>query len=547
EDYGIILEICDQVRSKQMPARDVARSIRRRIAHKNPNVQILALKLTDMLVKNGGAPFLAEVAGREFMDDLVSLIHAPQTVLHFEVQRLLLQLIQDWALALQSKPEYPYPVQVYHRLKAEGLPFPAPGRSNAPAIVETATAPEWTDSDVCMRCRTGFTMTNRKHHCRNCGQTFCQQCSSNNSALPHFGMSDPVRVCHGCYLKLKKIVYSSETYPGSNQLNGSGTATSKSTPHTSHSIKPEYPHRHSSSRSRSSSAAQASSAPAARAGEEDDEDLKLAIQLSLKEAQQHRRSYNSVAMAPKAPPVVSQGTTSVVTHARSPSGQTRGVEEEDPDLAAAIAASIQEMRLDEARRTGRPTNTAPGPMSPANSSFLSSNALPGDSTGQGTVGSVGPVALKSYELSTLEKENIELFATLLLRVQNDAAAKGAQPNLHEHPQLPYLHEQIGKLQPKLARNLAEVVGTHERLLSLHAKIGQAVRQYDGLLDQRISLARHNSTPGGGDPKLGTTTAMPSSYAPGPPHPTYVNQTYPGTPFAPSAHNGGYPLPPPQGA
>ena len=37
------LEICDQIRSKQVSPKDAAKALKRRIGHKNPNVQLLAL------------------------------------------------------------------------------------------------------------------------------------------------------------------------------------------------------------------------------------------------------------------------------------------------------------------------------------------------------------------------------------------------------------------------------------------------------------------------------------------------------------------------
>ncbi|OUM69153.1 hypothetical protein PIROE2DRAFT_57647 [Piromyces sp. E2] len=58
-----------------------------------------------------------------------------------------------------------------------------------------------------MRCRTEFTTFNRKHHCRKCGLTFCNDCCNKRIPLPSLGITDAVRVCESCYYKVTNPTY----------------------------------------------------------------------------------------------------------------------------------------------------------------------------------------------------------------------------------------------------------------------------------------------------------------------------------------------------
>ncbi|XP_046366555.1 RUN and FYVE domain-containing protein 2-like isoform X2 [Haliotis rufescens] len=48
----------------------------------------------------------------------------------------------------------------------------------------------------CKQCSKDFSISRRKHHCRNCGDIFCNECSDNKMPLP--SSSKPVRVCDSC-------------------------------------------------------------------------------------------------------------------------------------------------------------------------------------------------------------------------------------------------------------------------------------------------------------------------------------------------------------
>uniref|UniRef100_A0A5F8HB02 RUN and FYVE domain containing 1 n=1 Tax=Monodelphis domestica TaxID=13616 RepID=A0A5F8HB02_MONDO len=56
------------------------------------------------------------------------------------------------------------------------------------------------EATYCKQCEKEFSISRRKHHCRNCGHIFCNTCSSNELALPSYPR--PVRVCDACHTLL---------------------------------------------------------------------------------------------------------------------------------------------------------------------------------------------------------------------------------------------------------------------------------------------------------------------------------------------------------
>lgn len=56
----------------------------------------------------------------------------------------------------------------------------------------------------CAGCSALFPTTVTKHHCRNCGEGFCETCSSNVCPVPLHGWHEPVRVCDGCFSELQQ-------------------------------------------------------------------------------------------------------------------------------------------------------------------------------------------------------------------------------------------------------------------------------------------------------------------------------------------------------
>ncbi|KAI7908204.1 uncharacterized protein BX663DRAFT_528698 [Cokeromyces recurvatus] len=424
-DLALHLEISDHIRSKKVTAKDAMRSLKQRLHHKNPNVILATLSLVDTCVKNSGPAFVKEVATRDFMEEMTHFLRIPTGCNH-DVKEKVLYLIQVWGIASKGNSSLSYIFGTYQLLRAEGYRFPPVTEKIDPILLETAVAPDWTDSDCCERCRTAFTLTNRKHHCRHCGQTFCQQCSSKSLPLPHLGMNDIVRVCDGCYIKVKLAkVADKVTVPKLLGISKPASISSSLTPNYTPSIKHKFDSNNPATSNSISNTINNS------VDKQFEDDLKKAIELSLKESEQPQKkvSFN-----------YDNHFTSSVNYESSlldtTNKKSQEEEEEDIHIAAAIAASLEDMKL-------------------------SSKSHPYSTIQQDT-------------LSITDIENIQTFSTLIQHIYSTGS------DASKDTQISHLYSQIGAYQPKLVEALNQVSQKHDLFVDIHTKLNKAVKAYDKL-------------------------------------------------------------------
>jgi hepatocyte growth factor-regulated tyrosine kinase substrate len=159
-----------------------------------------------------------------------------------------------------------------------------------------------------------------------------------------------------------------------------------------------------------------------------DEDLKRALAMSLEEVNGHSG-------AGYIPQAKLESDTAVKDGGLTKSSASKNAEEEDEDLKAAIAASLADMEEQKKKHAATIKEQS--------------------SSGANSSGGTFVMPKNDYELTPVEAENINLFSTLVDRLQTQPPG-----TILREPQIQELYDSIGALRPKLARTYGETMSKH---------------------------------------------------------------------------------------
>lgn len=120
-----------------MTPQSATKSFQRRFKHSNPNVQLLALQVLDICIKNGGTPFLLQAGAKDLVADLE---HLARNSASRDVRQRTLAKLQEWATAFQAKDNLRHLelVRTYERMHREAsIEFPQRDLNATAAMVDS--------------------------------------------------------------------------------------------------------------------------------------------------------------------------------------------------------------------------------------------------------------------------------------------------------------------------------------------------------------------------------------------------------------------------
>ncbi|KAJ7579176.1 hypothetical protein C8J56DRAFT_796695 [Mycena floridula] len=133
ENWELILNLCDKVQDEGPDgAHNVIAAILRRMAHRNPNVQLYALSLAEALSKNCTIDLHREIASRAFTQGLEKIITDRTT--HDKVRQRALGLVAMWTAEFENDSTLGVMEDCYNNLQAKNYKFETPQEPLPPAV-----------------------------------------------------------------------------------------------------------------------------------------------------------------------------------------------------------------------------------------------------------------------------------------------------------------------------------------------------------------------------------------------------------------------------
>ncbi|CAH7676771.1 hypothetical protein PPACK8108_LOCUS11867 [Phakopsora pachyrhizi] len=123
ENWSLFIEVCDKTLNDKTPTgpRECIASIQKRLQHRNANVQLLSLTLTESLVKNTNENLHRELASRAFMKVLSALVLDRYT--HEKVKKRVLQCLKSWSDEFHGKLNLGLVEETLEDLKSKGFKY----------------------------------------------------------------------------------------------------------------------------------------------------------------------------------------------------------------------------------------------------------------------------------------------------------------------------------------------------------------------------------------------------------------------------------------
>lgn len=106
-DLALNMEVCDTINStKKNSAREAAMTIVEYVNSREVHQSMLALNLLDVCVKNCGYPMHLQIAGKDFLNELVKRFPERPSTAKTAYQDKVLELVQQWNFGIYEGSKY---------------------------------------------------------------------------------------------------------------------------------------------------------------------------------------------------------------------------------------------------------------------------------------------------------------------------------------------------------------------------------------------------------------------------------------------------------